>query len=64
MPAPTNLIGPKDQTYADPKPSPDEGAFQVNNTSAAYYNSPYYKKHRTRCSPSRHNGRGRCRILI
>ena len=51
MPAPTNLIGPKDQTYADPKPSPDEGAFQVNNTSAAYYNSPYYKKHQNQVQP-------------
>ena len=37
-----NLTGPKGRFYAEPKPTPDEDAFLVNNTSAAYYNSQYY----------------------
>jgi hypothetical protein len=37
-----NLTGPNGQLYAEPKPTADEDIFQVNNTSAAYYNSPYY----------------------
>jgi hypothetical protein len=37
-----SLTGPQGQLYADPKPSTDEDAFQVDNTSEAYYNSPYY----------------------
>lgn len=51
MPAKANLIGPKGQLYADPKPSTDENAFQVNNTSEAYYNSPYYLKHKSEVQP-------------
>lgn len=51
MPAKTNLLGPGGQLYADPKPSPDENAFQVNNTSDAYYNSPYYLKHKSQVQP-------------
>jgi hypothetical protein len=37
-----NLTGPKGRLYAEPKPTPDEDAFLVNNTSDAYYNSQYY----------------------
>jgi hypothetical protein len=37
-----SITGPRGQLYADPKPTADEDAFQVNNTSEAYYNSPYY----------------------
>jgi hypothetical protein len=37
-----SMTGPQGQLYADPKLTPDEDAFQVNNTSEAYYNSPYY----------------------
>jgi hypothetical protein len=48
---PTNITGPNGQLYADPKPSPDENAFQVNNTSAQYYNSPYYKLHKNQVQP-------------
>jgi hypothetical protein len=51
MPTAVNLTGPKGQTYADPKPSPGEDAFQVNNTSNAYYNSPYYKLHQNQVQP-------------
>ncbi|MGA7313606.1 MAG: metallophosphoesterase [Silvibacterium sp.] len=47
MPVKANLFGPGGQLYADPKPTPDENAFQVNNTSDAYYNSKYYLKHKS-----------------
>jgi predicted phosphodiesterase len=40
-----NLEGPSGQLFGDPAPGPDETAFQVDNTSEAYYNSPYYKQH-------------------
>ena len=43
---PSNLIGPKGQFYADPKPTPDEVSFRVDNTSSQYYNSPYYNLHK------------------
>lgn len=39
------LQGPEGRLFADPAPSPDETAFQVDNTSAAYYESPYYAQH-------------------
>jgi len=41
-----NVRGPKGQFYADPKPTPDEIKFKVDNTSSAYYNSPYYLAHK------------------
>ena len=41
-----NLQGPNGRLFGDPSPSPDETAFQVDNTSDAYYTSPYYKQHR------------------
>jgi calcineurin-like phosphoesterase family protein len=40
-----NLIGPGGQLFADPTPTPDETSFQVDNTSADYFNSPYYTQH-------------------
>ena len=40
-----NLRGPGGQLFGDPAPGPDESAFQVDNTSAEYYNSPYYTQH-------------------
>jgi hypothetical protein len=46
-----NLAGPAGQLYADPKPSADEDAFQVNNTSSAYYNSAYYTANKNRVQP-------------
>ncbi len=51
MPTKLNLAGPHGQLYADPKPSTDEDAFQVNNTSAAYYNSPYYLANKNLVQP-------------
>jgi hypothetical protein len=46
-----SMTGPQGQLYADPKPSPDEDAFQVNNTSEAYYNSPYYLANKNLIQP-------------
>jgi hypothetical protein len=46
-----NLAGPAGQLYADPKPSPDEDVFQVNNTSAAYYNSAFYLANKNKVQP-------------
>ena len=40
-----NLQGPGGQLFGDPTPSPDETSFQVDNTSDAYYKSPYYAQH-------------------
>jgi hypothetical protein len=51
MPVKMNMVGPHGQLYADPKPSPDEDAFQVDNTSEAYYNSPYYLLHKSQVQP-------------
>jgi hypothetical protein len=41
-----NMTGPGGQLYAEQKVTPDENAFQRNNTSEAYYNSPYYAAHK------------------
>jgi hypothetical protein len=53
-----NLTGPQGRLYAEPKPSPDENAFQINNTSEQYYNSNYYKLHKSQVQsfPTRPNG--------
>ena len=51
MAAKTYLLGPKGQLYADPEPSPDEVVFKQDNTSAQYYNSPYYLAHQTQVQP-------------
>ena len=39
------LAGTSGRLFADPQPAPDEIAFAVDNTSAAYYESAYYKLH-------------------
>src|SRR5579863_4981553 len=51
------MIGPKGQLYADPQPGPDEIAFRQDNTSSAYYNSPYYLAHKNQVQriPARRN---------
>jgi hypothetical protein len=46
-----NILGPQGQLYADPKPTPDEDAFQIDNTSEAYYNSVYYKLYKNQVQP-------------
>ena len=40
-----NLVGTNGRLFANPKPGADETTFQVDNTSAAYLNSPYYRLH-------------------
>jgi len=45
------LAGAGGRLFADPEPAPDEVSFQVDNTSAAYYESTYYKLHRKDLQP-------------
>jgi hypothetical protein len=47
----TNLLGAHDRLFAEPQPTADETAFQLDNTSARYYKSPYYLKHRRDLQP-------------
>src|SRR5713226_5871921 len=52
MPTPfDNLVGIDQRLFADPAPSPDETQFQTDNTSAQYFNSPYYRLHKTQLQP-------------
>jgi hypothetical protein len=46
-----NLTGPGGRLFAEPQPGQDEATFRVDNTSAAYYNSPYYKLHKNQVQP-------------
>ncbi|MFZ0343388.1 MAG: hypothetical protein WAL31_13785, partial [Gaiellaceae bacterium] len=39
------LSGRHGRLFADPQPASDAVAFQVDNTSEAYYDSAYYKLH-------------------
>ena len=62
----SRLRGVDQRLFADPRPTPDEGSFQVDNTSEQYYTSPYYKlflkKGRVssdRCSLTSSNAPGR-----
>jgi hypothetical protein len=47
----TKLIGPGGRLYADPAPGPDEVKFMQDNTSSAYYSSPYYLAHKSQVQP-------------
>lgn len=47
----SNVIGKDGRLFAEPNPGGDENRFQVNNTSAAYYSSPYYLLHRSQLQP-------------
>jgi kumamolisin len=47
-PAPSSA---EQRLFADPHPGADETSFQVDNTSDAYYKSPYYKLHREQLQP-------------
>ncbi|HET9052419.1 MAG TPA: metallophosphoesterase [Candidatus Dormibacteraeota bacterium] len=47
----TNLQGGGGRLFADPRPSPDPTTFQVDNTSDAYYSSPYFKLHQSQLQP-------------
>jgi hypothetical protein len=37
--------------FADPQPGTDETSFRVDNTSSAYYNSPYFLQHKNDLQP-------------
>ena len=45
------LSGARGRLFADPQPAADEISFQVDNTSAAYYESAYYKLHKDDLQP-------------
>jgi 3',5'-cyclic AMP phosphodiesterase CpdA len=45
------LIGPGGRLFAEVRPGPDETAFQIDNTSVAYYHSLYFLKHRSDLQP-------------
>lgn len=53
----SRMIGPQGRLYADPQPGPDEKKFREDNTSAAYYNSPYFlaNKNQVQAIPRRRN---------
>jgi len=46
-----NFQGPQQRLYAEPKPSPNETSFQVDNVSGQYYSSPYYLVHKSQVQP-------------
>jgi hypothetical protein len=47
----TNLLGAHGRLFAEPQPTADETAFQLDNTSARYYRSPYYLQHKRELQP-------------
>jgi calcineurin-like phosphoesterase family protein len=51
MASPAKLIGPGGRLFAETAPGSDESTFRTDNTSAAYYNSPYYKLHQYQVQP-------------
>jgi len=50
-PQPPYMTGTGGRLFANPSPSADETSFQIDNTSSAYYNSPYYLLHQTQLQP-------------
>jgi hypothetical protein len=48
---PANLIGPGGRLFADPTPGLGEVKFRQDNTSSAYYNSPYFTAHKNQVQP-------------
>ncbi len=51
MPTYKTLPPANGRLFADPTPGADETTFQVNNTSSAYYNSPYFLAHKNQVQP-------------
>ncbi|HET9407907.1 MAG TPA: metallophosphoesterase [Candidatus Sulfotelmatobacter sp.] len=45
------IAGPEGHLYADPQPSQDESAFQVDNVSDQYYQSAFYKANQYKVQP-------------
>src|SRR5574340_1488957 len=50
MPA-KRIVGPAGRLFDEPQPSADETGFRQDNTSSAYYNSPYYLAHQKQVQP-------------
>ena len=46
-----NLMGPGGRLYAEDQPGRDEASFRVDNTSDAYYTSPYFALHKNQVQP-------------
>jgi hypothetical protein len=46
-----NIHGKDGRLFAEMKPGPDPTAFQIDNTSEAYYQSPYYIAHKNDLQP-------------
>lgn len=46
-----NIIGTAGRLFGETHPGADETAFQVDNTSEAYYHSPYYLRHKNQLQP-------------
>jgi hypothetical protein len=40
------VSGQSERLFAEAQISPDETSFKIENTSEAYYDSPYYEKHK------------------
>jgi 3',5'-cyclic AMP phosphodiesterase CpdA len=47
----SRVEGTGKRLFAEAEPSPDETVFRIENTSEAYYESPYYKKHEKDVQP-------------
>jgi len=47
----SNIIGKGGQLFSEQQPGEDEVKFQIDNTSQAYYNSPYYLQHKNLVLP-------------
>ncbi|HEV2237546.1 MAG TPA: metallophosphoesterase [Ktedonobacterales bacterium] len=48
---PQNIVGRGGRLFGERVPGQDESVFQVNNTSQAYFNSPYYLLHQKQVQP-------------
>lgn len=46
-----NVAGTDGRLFGETHPDPDETVFQVDNTSEAYYRSPYYRLHKNQLQP-------------
>ena len=46
-----NLVGKDGRLFAEPIPGADAIHFQIDNTSQQYFNSPYYRQHKTQLQP-------------
>ncbi len=46
-----NLVGPGGRLFGELQPGPDETAFQIDNTSEQYFQSPYYLMHQRQVQP-------------